>query len=261
MRKGLIGIGVAVLGAALGVGAAYGGSALIKTYRPQLVQAVQSVRGPEAWGSDYPMMGINRRSSQGANGSGGFFGSSGTGAGCQGTEGNQKTGRTGRGQGDRISMEDAAQAAGDYAIRMGSGFKVAEVMEFERNFYAVIIEEDTGRGALEVLIDPYTGSVSPEMGPNRMWNTKYGAPMHRSGSGSENELSIEAAREAAQKYLDQYYPGAQVNEGGYAFYGYYTFDYSVDGRTAGMLSVHGTSGEIWMHTWHGAFVAEKEMEE
>ena len=73
--------------------------------------------------------------------------------------------------------------------------------------------------------------------------------------------AVQAAREAAQKYLDQYYPGAQVNEGGYAFYGYYTFDYSVDGRTAGMLSVHGTSGETWMHTWHGAFVAEKEMEE
>jgi hypothetical protein len=45
MRKWLIGIGVAVAAAALGVGAAYGGSRLIETYRPQLTQAVQSFRG------------------------------------------------------------------------------------------------------------------------------------------------------------------------------------------------------------------------
>ncbi len=260
MRKWLIGIGVAVLGAALGVGAAYGGSELLKTYRPQLVQAVQSIRGSEEWGSDYPMMGVNRRSSRITKGSDGCNGFSETGQTCQGTEGGRKTGGISRGQSDRISLEDAAKVAEDYAFRLGSGFKVAEVMEFDRNFYAVIIEQETGRGAVEVLIDPYTGSVSPEMGPNRMWNTKYGAPMHRSSSVSENELSIEAARDAAQKYLDQNLPGAKLDEGGYAFYGYYTFDYSVDGRTAGMLSVHGSTGEIWAHTWHGAFVAEKEME-
>jgi hypothetical protein len=38
------------------------------------------------------------------------------------------------------------------------------------------------------------------------------------------------------------------------------FDNSVDGRTAGMLSVHGETGEIRMDTWHGSSVAEKEME-
>jgi hypothetical protein len=171
--------------------------------------------------------------------------------------------RSGRGsseRGDRISMEAAVQAAEDYALRLGSNFTVAEVMEFRYNFYAVILEKDTGRGALEVLIDPYSGTVRTEPGPNRMWNSKYGAPMHRSAQALENALSIQEAREAAQKYLGQTYPGATLDEGGWTFYGYYTFDYSVDGKTAGMLSVNGTTGEIWEHTWHGAFVAEKEME-
>jgi hypothetical protein len=45
MRKWLIGIGVAVAAAALGVGAAFGGSRLMDTYRSERSQAIQSVRG------------------------------------------------------------------------------------------------------------------------------------------------------------------------------------------------------------------------
>jgi len=257
MQRWLIGLGVAAAAAALGVGAAYGGSLLLKTYRPQIVQAVQSARGSDTWKADRPMMGANGGMPWGAGGQGGIrerlkdrvdkFR-------------DRRTGRTGLGEGDRISMDEAAQAAEEYAAGMGSNFKVAEVMEFEANFYAAILEKDTGRGALEVLIDPYSGTVSPEPGPNMMWNGKYGAPMHRFIQSGDNALPIEEARAAAQEYLDQAHPGATVDEGGYAFYGYYTFDYSVNGRTAGMLSVHGSTGEVWEHTWHGAFVTEKEME-
>jgi hypothetical protein len=28
-----------------------------------------------------------------------------------------------------------------------------------------------------------------------------------------------------------------------------------DGQIEGMLSVHGSSGDVWPHTWHGDFVA------
>jgi len=30
-----------------------------------------------------------------------------------------------------------------------------------------------------------------------------------------------------------------------------------DGKVIGMLSVNGTSGQVWYHTWHGAFVQEQ----
>ncbi|MGB7538020.1 MAG: hypothetical protein WBM17_05745 [Anaerolineales bacterium] len=57
MRSWLIGIGVALVAGALGVGAAYGGSELVKTYRPELIQNVQSVRGADAREGGFWMMG------------------------------------------------------------------------------------------------------------------------------------------------------------------------------------------------------------
>jgi hypothetical protein len=51
---------------------------------------------------------------------------------------------------------------------------IAEIMEFERNFYVVFYERSTGVGAFEMLIDKETGRIFPEYGPNMMWNTKYG---------------------------------------------------------------------------------------
>jgi hypothetical protein len=257
MRSWLMGIGVAVVAGALGVGAAYGGSELVKTYRPDIVQAAQSVRGADAWGAGFPMMGSDVTTCN-PNGSGGIrermkdradkFR-------------DRRSGRSGGKVGERIPIEEAAQTAETYTAKLGSEFRVAEVMEFERNFYAVIVEKETGRGAFEVLIDPFSGTVTPEPGPNMMWNGKYGGLMHRTAQTGENALSIEQARAAAQEYLDTVNPGATVNEGGFSFYGYYTFDYSSDGKTTGMLSVHGSTGEVWLHTWHGAFVAEMEMEQ
>jgi len=47
MRTLLIGIAVAAAAAALGVGAAYGGSAVMKTYRDQNAAAVQTLRPGE----------------------------------------------------------------------------------------------------------------------------------------------------------------------------------------------------------------------
>ncbi len=42
-------------------------------------------------------------------------------------------------------------------------------MEFERNFYAIVAEEDTGIGAMELLIDRVSGVVGPEPGPNILY--------------------------------------------------------------------------------------------
>ena len=40
------------------------------------------------------------------------------------------------------------------------------------------------------------------------------------------------------------------------FYGYYTVHIRKDGRISG--AVNGYGGEVWYHTWHGAFIASKE---
>jgi len=162
--------------------------------------------------------------------------------------------------GERLSLEEAVTAAQQYAAALGENLRVARVLAFSGNFYAVVVEEDTGRGALELLIDPYTGRVRLEPGPTRMWNAKYGHMRLRVDEIPANTLSMEKAAEAAQAYLDENLAEALVETDGMAFYGYYSFDYTVDGEVAGMLSVNATSGNVWPHTWHGTFIEAKEID-
>lgn len=73
------------------------------------------------------------------------------------------------------SLEDAEEAIEGYLDWVGyRGLHVSELMEFERNYYAIVAEEETGMGAMELLIDTRNGQVTPEPGPNMMWNAKYG---------------------------------------------------------------------------------------
>ena len=159
--------------------------------------------------------------------------------------------------GPPLTLDQAAEIAAQYAANYGPDLEVAEVMEFSNNFYAAIREKDTGRGAFEILLDPYSGAITAEPGPNMMWNAKYG---HMgTWAGGDNTLTLEQARDLAQKALDGNVPGGKAHQDARAFYGYYTFDYDLNGQTAGMLSVNGTSGQVWLHTWHGQFTAEKEI--
>jgi hypothetical protein len=170
------------------------------------------------------------------------------------------------GEGDVSSLEDVETAVQGYAERLGyRGLEVHEVMEFERNYYAILAEEDTGIGAMEVLVDKSTGAVGPEPGPNMMWNAKYG--MHGQGGGMMGmmggyasgamTLSPEEAQDVAQRWLDANLPGRVAGEAD-EFYGYYTLHFLNDGQIEGMLSVHGSSGDVWYHGWHGDFVAMAE---
>jgi hypothetical protein len=58
-----------------------------------------------------------------------------------------------------------------FATRLG--LRVDEVMQFQRNFYAKLVDHQ-GTGATEVLVDKASGVVSIEYGPAMMWNTRYG---------------------------------------------------------------------------------------
>lgn len=169
--------------------------------------------------------------------------------------------------GDALTLDQAIQAANTYLTTYGnSDFTVAEVMEFTENFYVDVKEKSSGVHAFELLIDRYTGAVYPEPGPDMMWNTKYG---HMSGmmggwGGSQagpGSVTSEQALNLAQKWLDQYLPGPSAAKNADAFYGYYTIDVLKDGQVYGMLSVNDYTGEVWYHTWHGNFVAMKELEE
>jgi hypothetical protein len=165
-----------------------------------------------------------------------------------------------------LSLEDAEAAVERYLDRLGyTNLHVTEVMEFERNFYAIVAEEDSGIGAMELLVGRASGTVGPEPGPNMMWNAEYG--MHGRAGGMmgrggmmggyatvEMTLSPQEAEEVAQEWLNANLPGRAAGEAD-PFYGYYTLHFLKDGEIEGMLSVHGSSGEVWYHSWHGDFVA------
>jgi len=159
-----------------------------------------------------------------------------------------------------LTIEEAHAAAEQYIARLGyPNLEVAEVMEFERNFYVIVRETDTGIGAMELLVDKWTGAVGPEMGPNMMWNGKYGMHgrsgwMMGGGARITNSLTAEEALQVAQRWLSVYRPGVTTEEHADPFYGYYTIHTLKDGEIEGMLSVHGTTGQVWYHTWHGSFI-------
>jgi hypothetical protein len=157
-----------------------------------------------------------------------------------------------------LTIEEAHEAVEEYLTARGyAGLEVAEVMEFERNFYAIVRESDTGIGAMELLVDRNSGIVGPEMGPNMMWNVRYG--MHGGGRmmdsvSDTNVIPPEEAVEIGQRWLDANMPGVAPDEHADPFYGYYTLHTVEDGDIEGMLSVHGTTGQVWYHNWHGPFI-------
>ena len=184
---------------------------------------------------------------------------------------------------DPISVEDAKQAVISYLANIGDDDLVLkEIMIFDNGGYAIVSEKSTAIGAFELLIDPVSLTAFPEYGPNMMWNLKYGmtlAPGASAGvSGYNNNgtmrgmmgrwyastpsanisaempISAKDATQSAQEYLDTYLAGTTISNEVTAFYGYYTIDVERDGKIAGMLSVNGYSGQVFLHTWHGDFI-------
>ncbi len=171
------------------------------------------------------------------------------------------------------SIDVAAGRVRDALAASGYGdLVVAEVMEFSNHFYVLVKEKSTGIGALELLVER-NGFVHPEFGPAMMWNTKYGhmaggrgmmggygqpyGPRGPANPSAQPAITKERARQIAAQFLTQQFAGTAPDEGT-AFYGYFTFDVDRGGKPAGMLSVNAYTGQVWYHTWHGAFVSEKE---
>jgi len=196
-----------------------------------------------------------------------------------------------------LTIDQSKAAAEKYLADLNnSDLEVAEVMIFDNNSYVIVKEISTGLGAFELLVDPTSQVASPEHGPNMMWNLKYSALNHEnmmngemmggngygmmvngglmnrygnsmmSGLDSTTKVDVSAtmtvtpeqAIEYAQKYLDANISGAVAATNPVQFYGYYTLDFEKDGKVAGMLSVNGYSGQVFLHTWHGTFIEETE---
>jgi hypothetical protein len=166
--------------------------------------------------------------------------------------------------GARISIDKALEIVNNYLkVRKDPDLQVSEILEFSNNFYVGFKEKSTGIYAYEALIDPYTGDMYSEPGPNMMWNAKYGmmTGMMWGNLTPSIPMTITEAQaiKNAQTYLDNYLPDAKAGDAD-RFYGYYTIEVTRDGRTYGMLSVNGYTGQVWYHFWHGQFMGERTLE-
>ncbi len=168
------------------------------------------------------------------------------------------------GDGEKYGYEDLKEKVETYISRYKEELSIGDIFIYEDSeYYFSIVEEDTGRGAMELLANPYTGGIFPEYGPNMMWNLKYG--MHTRGGMmgrfysrfsnhwvySDNEISVKEAYDIGNRYVNVNISSeAGVSEEPHEFYGYYTFHIEENGEVLGMLSVNGFTGEVWFHDWH-----------
>ncbi len=152
-----------------------------------------------------------------------------------------------------ISEADAQSRLAAVVQSFAADASLQNFMVFSNNYYAQIVDAN-GIGLGEVLMDRYTGAVYPEMGPNMMWNARYG--MMGFGFGGTARYDEAAAQELAETFLSNYLPGATVSSA-QAFSGYYSFDYGRE-QTEGMLSVNAITGEVWVHNWHGIYLGGHE---
>src|SRR3972149_3124357 len=130
-----------------------------------------------------------------------------------------------------LSHENAEAIASNYLASMNNlGLTIDEFEEYSHNFYVSIIEKSTGRGAIEIIIDRYSGDLQPEP-PSMMWNRKYG--MMSTSQEAEMAITSERALKIAQDFLDAVYPGTEADEI-VAYYGYYTIMTTLNNEHYGM---------------------------
>jgi hypothetical protein len=152
------------------------------------------------------------------------------------------------GDGQAVTSISTARARAALAASSG-GLHPGEIIRFRDNFY-VELKDASGAAVTEVLVNPATGAVGTEPGPAMMWNT---------GSRVAS-VSSDQAKIIASQWLQANRAGERVASVD-AYPGYYTADTAdaASGTMVGMLSVNATTGAVWYHTWHGAFVAKEDV--
>lgn len=270
LRNTLIVIGILVLAS----GIFFAGSMFARFY----AFGPSGMMNGFGWNNTYGPGGMMGSTGYGSGMMGGRGGNYGHHGGMMGGSGYNNTNAT------PLTVDQAKAAAEKYLANLNnSDLKIAEVMVFDNNSYVVVKEASTGNGAFELLVDSTSQIAYPEYGPNMMWNLKYGGLNHQymmGGNGgmmggtngmmggwysnnatpanvsADLPVTQDQAIKAAQAFLDQNISGATAATDPVKFYGYYTLDFEKDGKVAGMLSVNGYNGQIFLHTWHGTFVEE-----
>lgn len=146
------------------------------------------------------------------------------------------------------TSDQAVAIAKAYIQKLNQDVVVAELHEFSNGYEVELKEGKTGAKAYEVMIYKNGGQIIAEMGPNIMWNTKYG-PMNWGNTGAVT-VSEEQATKSAQEFVSKMGQGYSIGKPELAP-GYYEFMVQKDGKDYAELDVNGYTGQVWFENWQG----------
>lgn len=164
-------------------------------------------------------------------------------------------------QGEKLDLKELKDKVEDYIHDYDKDLEIDETFKYDEGYYYFSIkEDDTNRGAMELLVNPYTGNIYPKPGPNVMWNQKYNMKYNNTyvGSGNskikedyrsdfrKNKISEKEALKKARDYVERYISKEyDVPSNGEEYYGYYAFEIENGNKRVGMININGVTGEVW----------------
>jgi Peptidase propeptide and YPEB domain. len=206
--------------------------------------------GTNGTGGGYGMMG-----GYGANGTGGGYGMMG-GYGANGNGGYGMMGGGYNAQSLGVNLSNGVVESSDQAIAIAKAYTqkvdqnvvADELHEFSNGYEVELKDAKTGANAYEIMIYKNGGQIISEMGPNIMWNTKYG---HMNwGKAGAVTVSEEQATKIAQNFVTQMGQGYSIGTPELAP-GYYEFMVQKDGKDYTELDVNSYTGQVWLENWQG----------
>lgn len=131
-----------------------------------------------------------------------------------------------------------------------SNLSISELWEYGA-VYKAELSDTTGAKAFDLLVDKFTGAVSPEMGMSMMMNASYGGGLYRTSPfGANLILTAQQATDIAQAFVGKNALGYTL-DAPEIYPGYYKF-HTKAGAALGMdIMVNGYNGGVWMNTLLG----------
>lgn len=139
---------------------------------------------------------------------------------------------------------------------------VGRLREFSWAYQVEILERGTGQHAFGLMLGKGTAQISPKAGPNVFWNTKYGFRIAEIGGGygmigrllpqeayPEVTLTKAAARQIAEKAVQEVDAALELDNDVAAYYGFYEFYASREGELVGEVDVNVYNNQVWYKAW------------
>lgn len=144
--------------------------------------------------------------------------------------------------------QEARTAVQAFLNTANSDLQISEIWEYG-SVYKAELSDTNGARAFDILVDKFTGAVSPEMGMSMMLNASYGMGLYRTAFfGANLALTAPQATDAAQQFMAKN-ALAYVLTAPEVYPGYYKFHTTTEAGGIGMdIMVNGYNGRIWMDT-------------